>query len=175
MYKVVLVFVSISVLLTFVQASAAQRFGHSSVVLPNGDMVVFGGHNFGGIDYTGRSYTGLKNDIMVFNFANRSWTPINVDSTSPKPAPRMHHTAFLSTNETGSMMIITGGTSFLRFSGERSTIFRSCGMSDVWEFDFNTSMWTQLTENTAQCAPGFRISGNFVLLVVLVGVILLTL
>jgi len=132
---------------------------------------VFGGHNFGGIDYKNRYYTGLKNDLMMFHFSNKSWTTIQVDPTSPTPAPRVHHTAFLRETNTSTKLVISGGTSFLRYSGERSTILRSCGRDDVWEFDFTTYMWEQLVENQAECSNGVHLIGNIVLFVTLLVVL----
>ena len=140
---------------------------------PLGSMVVFGGHNFESIDYQVMDFVGLKNDMWRYDFSSAHWTEIVPNLSSPKPLPRMHHTAIIRDDGVGGeIMVITGGTTFLRYSGVRSTIYKACGREDVWEFNFATGNWTQLVEDHGACNSALKQSFSAIMyIVVLVNIL----
>jgi len=137
-------------------ATPLQRFGHTAVILPsNGSMVVFGGHNFLSISMDPMEFTGLKNDIWRYDFNSSSWNEV-LPRNQP-PLPRVYHTAIVRVGSDGlEKMVITGGTTLLRYSGVRSTVYRACGREDVWEYDFTSGNWTEIVTDLGTCNSAFK-------------------
>eukprot|EP01124_Arcella_intermedia_P024738 TRINITY_DN4242_c0_g1_i1.p1 TRINITY_DN4242_c0_g1~~TRINITY_DN4242_c0_g1_i1.p1 ORF type:complete len:177 (-),score=17.81 TRINITY_DN4242_c0_g1_i1:25-555(-) len=138
-----------------VMASPHQRLGHSAVTTTNGTILVYGGYNYLSTDYPAKTYHSLLSDIWAFDPAIRNWTEVLPASNSTPPA-RWFHTAALRRRDGAETMVIFGGVSYLRYDGQRSTTFASCGRSDVWEFNLNTLEWIQLQEDRAECADATR-------------------
>eukprot|EP01125_Pyxidicula_operculata_P014483 TRINITY_DN4823_c0_g1_i1.p1 TRINITY_DN4823_c0_g1~~TRINITY_DN4823_c0_g1_i1.p1 ORF type:complete len:176 (+),score=23.71 TRINITY_DN4823_c0_g1_i1:81-530(+) len=137
--------------------------GHSSVLIGNTKLVIFGGYDFRMLDYEKKEFVGLKNDIWEFDLISQSWNEINVtNSEDQRPLPRWHHTA--SYNEASLSMTITGGSIFNRYNGDRSTSVKACGRDDVWEFNFVTKTWTELKSQEGTCNSSKSLIVNFVFL-----------
>lgn len=82
-------------------SSPMQRFGHSTVLLPNGSLLIFGGHNYQLTNVELKTYIGLKNDLYLFDFATQNYTRINPERNTSLPSPRVHHSAVLLTDANG--------------------------------------------------------------------------
>jgi len=145
-------------------------------MLQNGTMAIFGGYDFQNID--GDQVIGLKNDIWIFNFSAGmpdnpdslppgEWLPFSTAPDSPIPPARMFHTAsyHIDPNTNVELMTIAGGTIFARYSGTATTVLKSCGVEDVWQFNFDTRTWTQLVPHTAECNSSIMLKFSFMLLV----------
>lgn len=117
-----------------------------------GDIVVYGGYNYESIDFEGVQYVGLRGDMWRFFVANASWGEVEVLGTE-RPSPRMLHAASVVENK----MFVHGGAHFVRYNGDRSTLYRACGHDDLWSFDFNTSMWTMLSQDRSVCSIAPRV------------------
>jgi len=125
-------------------------------------MIVFGGYDWG--DISGDQFTGLKNDILSYDF-DGNWLDLDHNKME-QPSPRMFHTA--TYDGTADTMTIIGGVVFARFQGDASTIYRSCGVNDVWTFNFTSRNWTNVIQSSPQCNSGLRLSGSSVLMCLLV-------
>lgn len=81
-----------------------------------GTLVIFGGYDFKYINEIGKSYIGLKNDIWTYDQIN-GWNLVNVTNQTNVPDARLHHTAVYDVNK--DVMIVVGGSSYLRYQGTR--------------------------------------------------------
>jgi len=151
-------------------------------------MVVFGGYNYGEEDAAARLFVNsLKNDIWIFDFTAGDqiinnitsyttgvWTIGTVES-GPQPAPRMFHTAsyIITPDNSTEVMIISGGIITATYSGTASTVYYSCGVEDVWSFDFATHKWTELVPHTGQCNSGVVVQSGLLMCFVLLLMLLL--
>lgn len=84
-------------------SSPMQRFGHSVVLLPNGSLLIFGGHNYKSTNVETKTYVGLKNDLYLFDFSTQNYTEIIPERNTSLPYPRVHHSAVLLTDADGML------------------------------------------------------------------------
>lgn len=130
-----------------------ERFGASTVV--SGDSIF----SFGGMERGGAM---PSNDILVFDIVGKHWSTLPV--YGEKPPGRFFHSASLSHD--GKQMYISGGTpcfsriymKSLEFDDsngqyvtqrqhattEALSIEHSQGLDDVYSFNFESRVWTQL-------------------------------
>jgi len=153
-------------------ASAQQRLGHSTVILRNGTMVIYGGHNYFRTDYDGKTYDSLLGDMWMFDFQSGNWTQILPNNISVIPQARWYHTAIPSTRNGQDTMVVFGGVTYIRYDGTRSTTFLSCGRKDVWEFNFDTLTWSLLQDDSGMdCSGVGRLGTDGLWLGIVVGVV----
>jgi len=160
------IFSIVFLLAALCRASPTQRFGHTSVLLPNGTMLIFGGYNFQSVDYANQVVVGLLNDIWLCDFSNSSgngtiWTQVVPTVGSSIPQPRMMHTAAFIADTTGNStgkMIIQGGTPRNDYKGDRTSIYYACAANDLWAFDIDSLNWTRVfpvsDSDLASCLTG---------------------
>jgi len=165
--RLVLTFAVLSSILCFTYGQSPQRFGHSSITLQNGSIVIFGGHDFVTIDHPGKEFVGLKNDMWILDLdlTGNKWRPINVAEGSHMPLPRMQHTAIYKYANNTEFMVIYGGTIFLRYSLLTSNVFKCCGREDIWEFNFSNLTWSPIVPHLSPCNAGMGSKVGYVLLV----------
>lgn len=96
---------------------------------------------------------GLKNDLWRFSLADGNWTQIDAgsdaDDRKRRPSPRVHHAA--SYDEEADRLYVFGGTAAYSYKVSHSdfsvswefpeSAFQSCGLSDVWAYDFGRKRW----------------------------------
>jgi hypothetical protein len=82
-------------------------------------MVVFGGYDFEYINELGQEYVGLKNDIWIFD-QGTGWQEVNITNSTFLPVARVHHTGVYDI--LNDVMIIMGGSSFIRYAGTRCVL-----------------------------------------------------
>ena len=88
----------------------------------NNKMVVFGG-------YDGTNYL---NDVWEYNLDTNIWTQRPIISTT-LPVVRDEHQAIYYNDGTNNKMVVFGGQ-------DGTNVF-----NDVWEYNLDTNVWTQLT------------------------------
>lgn len=106
--------------------SPSPRFGHSMIALGDGGILLFGGEDGEG---------NLHNDM--FAFQNNNWNEV-VPANDP-PAPRRDHRAWARDDK----MYVFGG------KGE-SGLF-----NDLWSYDSDTNLWTEVTTGGPRPAPRY--------------------
>jgi uncharacterized repeat protein (TIGR01451 family) len=99
-------------------AEWAARYGHSSVVMPDGSIVLMGG----------AEYWDLRNDVWRSTDNGITWTQVN---TNAGWTPRFGHTSVVMPD--GSIVLMGGITYY-------GTL-----MNDVWRSADNGATWTQIT------------------------------
>eukprot|EP01124_Arcella_intermedia_P026335 TRINITY_DN4921_c0_g1_i1.p1 TRINITY_DN4921_c0_g1~~TRINITY_DN4921_c0_g1_i1.p1 ORF type:complete len:198 (-),score=18.41 TRINITY_DN4921_c0_g1_i1:34-627(-) len=159
-----------------------QRFGHSSITLYDGQIAIFGGYDFQSKDASTLLFSGLKNDIWLFNFVEGGslndtvnpnlttglWRLEYPSIASARPAPRMMHVASHAYRNGHDLMTISGGLIRASYTGSSSTIYKGCGVDDVWMYNFTSSLWKEMKPITqVQCNSGARQGAWVVLLVAL--------
>jgi len=153
MKSAILLYCYVVVFILLANSQPSQRMGHSSIFLNNGSMVIYGGHNYMRTNYDGKTYDSLLGDMWIFDFNTENWTQVIPDS--PEPPARWYHTAVHNMRAQQETMLVFGGVTYVRYDGQRSTTFFSCGRKDVWEFNFATNNWTVLQEDPGNhCSPG---------------------
>jgi hypothetical protein len=98
-------------------AGWTARYGHTSVVLPDGSIVLMGGYSSTG---------GYKNDVWRSTDNGATWTQ---QTASAGWTARYRHTSVVLTD--GSIVLMGGGTPTLK--------------NDVWRSTDKGATWTQLT------------------------------
>jgi metallophosphoesterase (TIGR03768 family) len=118
------------------------RYGHSSVVMQDGTIVLMGGVN---------DVTGLNNSVWQSEDEGASWTEVNA---SAGWAPRYAQSGVLL--QDGSILVMggfvgTAGPSFMAQSSSLKTGFPNPTSirNDVWRSTDGGRRWTQLTNSTA--------------------------
>jgi hypothetical protein len=106
-------------------AEWAGRARHSSVVMPDGSIVLMGGYN---------SSTGRKNDVWRSTDNGATWTQV---TASAGWSPRLLHSSVVMPDGT---IVLMGGSS------------SSSGLNDVWQSTDNGATWTQVTAS-AEWSP----------------------
>ncbi len=100
-------------------SGATIRYGHSSVI-HNGKIYIFGG--------SGAS--SCLNDVWEYDISGNSWTQ-KFPTGGPPPIRYMHSA------------VVHNGKMYV-FGGALST---AATLSDIWELDLNTFVWTQKTSD----------------------------
>lgn len=108
-----------------------DRTGHSSVALPDGSIVVMGGHTFG---------PGDSNDVWRSTNNGVTWTQVNA---SAGWRAREHHSTEMMAD--GSIIL---------FGGNHNTDY----LNDVWRSADNGATWTQVTPDAGWTARTFQSS-----------------
>jgi len=133
-------------------SSALGRFGHSTIQLPNGSAVIYGGYDFSHIN-PGRSVGqvfGIKADMYLMDV-----TPLGVVwSQIPQhggifPPARFYHGAVYDPLQ--NRMIVSGGSVFVRWESTFTTSFKLCGREDVYAFSFQNFTWKELYPQISVC------------------------
>jgi hypothetical protein len=97
-------------------------YGHASIILPNGRILVFGGY------CTSQARLLSFSTIWVLDVSNMQWTVVETDTSAP-PTPRI---AFAATHLGGGLILIHGGS---------GPDLQSCLM-DGWILDTTKRLWT---------------------------------
>ncbi len=93
------------------------------------EMILFGGNS----STSGASFIP-HDDVWALNLETSTWREIT--ATGPKPDARLFHSAAVDAQ--GARLFIYGG-------GDENALFSATAfMADLWVFDLNTGVWTQL-------------------------------
>ena len=106
----------------------SPRSNFSSVLLTNGDLILFGG------EYCNGECTVLYNDLYKWNLTKNEWKSIESINTPP---PRCSHQAVYHNDK----MYI--------FGGEYTTLDSFYHFRDMWVLDIKTNAWTEIRPSSS--------------------------
>jgi N-acetylneuraminic acid mutarotase len=104
-----------------------ERHLHTAVFSSSGEMTVFAGHLYAGVEFA--------SDMWVWHNSSQTWSEVQY-ANSPPP-PRAAHSAAT----VGDLMYVYGGTGPNATDSDAPNIT----YNDLWTFNFSTLMWTQIS------------------------------
>ena len=114
------------------------RYGHTSVALPDGSIVLMGG----------RDATGLRNDVWRSTDQGVTWTQMT--AAAPWTGRRYHTSVALSD---GSIVLMGGEDSLTAFDCRRDDVWRSTDQGATWTMMTNSAEWNLRSRHSSVVLP----------------------
>ena len=89
--------------------------------------------------------TNTPQDFQKFDLKTKVWSTVD-KASDQEPRARAFHTCHYNASE----IILFGGT---EQAGklQRESLLHSCGLNDVWSFNTDTKIWTELKSHAGNC------------------------
>jgi hypothetical protein len=126
------------------------RYGGSTWIDGSGNLWMFGGYGYDGVD------VGMLNDIWKYNPINNRWTWIGGDKTVNKPGVYGTKTVASASNKPGGRYVAStwsDGTYLWLFGGYGYVADEASPLNDLWRFNMNTKQWTWMSGDQAINEP----------------------
>ena len=129
--------------LSSVNAMNPQRFGHCSA-LAGDTLYVYGGLSYQ-ISKDVHTAGSIMTNFQKFDLKTKVWSTVD-KASDQEPRARAFHTCHYNASE----IILFGGT---EQAGklQRESLLHSCGLNDVWSFNTDTKIWTELKSHAGNC------------------------